>query len=65
LVNKSFNLNSELRGRYEKEAKKAEKLYHDGWYGSPVKRIPSNLYRNNYDKIKWNNKEELWKNLKF
>ena len=50
---KKFTLNSELRGRYEKEATKAEKLYHEGWYGSPAKRGQSNLYKDNFDKIKW------------
>ena len=30
---------------------RAEKMEHDGWYGSPAKRPPSVLYRENYEKI--------------
>ena len=56
-MTKSFGLHSELRGRYDKESAEAEKLYHEGWYGSPAKRPPSGQYRQNYDKINWKKEE--------
>ena len=44
---------SPLRQRYDLEVAEAEKLYHDGWYGSPTKRPPSKPFLENFDKIKW------------
>lgn len=41
------------RGRYEFYAKRAEKLYHDGWYGSPAKRPASKTFLENFDQINW------------
>jgi len=41
------------RNRYHHERDMAEKIYHEEWYGEPAKRPPSELYRQNYDQIKW------------
>lgn len=40
-----------LQDRRAEAFKKGEQLGHEGFFGKPSKRPPSNTYRSNYDKI--------------